>query len=178
MGKNTEAMPANTARTRSLLMESSRLDTLYRDLYLRRAHDLMEPMLSQSAYARIKEGLASINWLEKQLRSAIAQGDWSRSREFTERIRRIQQSASANSEWMKYGQALYDGAADIPIDQFSPGLHVFAGGSAQKLQEWQKRATEILSTLKRIDDSKKDFYARRESDFEALSIKADQPEQK
>jgi hypothetical protein len=135
-------------------------------------------MLSQSAYARIKEGLASIKWLESQLRSAIEQGDWSRSRELAERIRRIQQSASANSDWMKYGQALYDGAADIPIDQFSPGLYVFAGGSAQKLQEWQERAIEILSTLKRIDDSKKDFYARRGSDFEALSIKADQPEQK
>src|SRR6185369_17951723 len=119
-------------------------------------------------------------WLEKQLRAAIERGDWRRSRELTARIRGIQGSAAANSEGTKYAEALYDGAADTPIDPFSPGLHVFAGGSAQRLQEGQVRAIEILSTLKRIDDSKKDFYARRESDFAALSINAPagEPEEK
>jgi hypothetical protein len=153
-------------------MEISRLDTLLRDLYFRRAQELMEPMLSQSAYARMKEGLASIEWLEKQLRTAIERGDWSRSLELTAQIRGIQGGAATSGDWMKYGEALYDGIADVPIDRFSPGFHVFAGGSEQRLQEWQHRAIEILSTLKHIDDTKKDFYARRESDFEALSIKA------
>jgi hypothetical protein len=180
MDKNIAARPASVAQTISLLMEISRLDTLHRDLYFRRAHELMAPMLSQSAYAQMKEGLSSIEWLEKQLRAAIERGDWSRSLELTARIRGIQGSAAASSEWMKYAEALYDATAHIPIDPFSPGLHVFASGPAQGLQEWQDRAIEILSTLKRTDDSKKDFYARRESDFEALSIKAPagKPEEK
>lgn len=172
MDKHTATRPASVAQTISLLIEVSRLDTLHRDLYFRRAHELMGPMLSQSAYAQMKEGLASIEWLEKQLRAAIGRGDWSRSRELTARIRGIQGSAAANGEWAKYAEALYDGAADIPIDPFSPGLHVFAGGSVQRLQERQVRAIDILSTLKRIDESKKDFYARRGSDFAALSINA------
>ncbi len=180
MDKNTATRPASIAQTISLLMEISRLDTLHRDLYFRRTHELMEPMLSQSAYARMKEDLASIEGLEKQLRAAIERGDWSRSLELTARIRGIQGGAATNGDWMKYGEALYDGIADFPIDPFSPGLHVFAGGSEQRLQEWQDRAIEILSTLKRIDDTRKDFYARRESDFEALSIKAPagKPEEK
>src|SRR5262249_12521264 len=142
--------------------------------------ELMEPMLSQTGYAQVKESLASIEWLEKQLRAAINRGDWTRTRELTERIRGIQGSAAAVGEWMKYGEALYDGAADVPMDAFSPGLHVFTGGSPQMLQEWRDRAIEILSSLKRKDDSRKDFYARRESDFGALSIaaSADQPEEK
>ena len=179
MDKNTAASPASVAQTISLLTEISRLDTLHRDLYFRRAHELMESILSPSAYARMKEGLASIEWLEKQLRSAIERGDWSRSLELTARIRGIQGGAAASAEWMKYAEALYDGAADIPIDPFSPGFHVFAGCSAQKLQEWQDRAISILSTLRRADDSKTDYYARRHSDFEALSIAvaADLPEQ-
>lgn len=180
MDKNTAARPASAAETISLLLEMSRLDTLYRDLYFHRAHELMEPLLSHSSYVRMKQGLASIALVEKQLRAAIERGDWTRSHELTERIRGIQASAAASGELMKYGEALYDGAADIPIDPFSPGLYVFAGGSADRLQEWQDRAIDILSKLKRADTSNKDFYSRRESGFEALSIAApaDQPEQK
>jgi hypothetical protein len=96
MDKNTAARPASIAQTISLLLEISRLDTLYRDLYFRRAHELMEPMLSQTAYAQMKEELASIGWIQKQLRAAIERGDWSRSRELTERIRGIQSTATAN----------------------------------------------------------------------------------
>jgi hypothetical protein len=180
MGKNTGARPAGDLQTVSLLLEVSRLDTLYRDLYFQRARELMEPILSQSSFARVKDGLASIVLVEKQLRAAIKRGDWARSRELTERIRGIQGSAAPSGEWMRYGDALYDGAADIPIDPFSPGLHIFVSGSAQKLQEWQDRAIEILATLKRADTSKKDFYARRGGDFQVLSIKAatDQREEK
>ena len=182
MDKNTAAQPASAAQTISLLLEISRLDTLYRDLYFQRADQLIEPLLSQSAYARIKQGLTSIVLVERQLRAAVERGEWSRARELTERIRGIQGAAAASAEWRKYAEVLYDGAAagDIPIDPFSPGLHVFAGGSEQTLQALQVRAIEILSTLKRIDDSKKDFYARRGSDFEALSINAPagEPEEK
>ena len=172
MNKNTAASQASAAQAISQLLEISRLDTLYRDLYFQRAYELIEPLLSQSAYAQMKQDLTSIVLVERQLRAAVERGEWSRVRELTERIRGIQGAAAASAEWMKYAEALYDGAADIPIDPFSPGLHVFAGCSAQKLQEWQDRATAILSTLRRIDDSKKDFYARRQSDFEALSITA------
>jgi hypothetical protein len=180
MDKNSAARAASPAETISLLIEISRLDTLHRDLYFRRAYELMEPMLSQSAHTQMKEGLASIEWLEKQLRAAIERGDWSRSLELTARIRGIQGAAAASGESMKSAEALYEGAADIPIDPFSPGLYVFAGGSAQRLREWQVRAIEILSALKRTDHSKKDFYARRESDFEVLSINASagEPEEK
>jgi hypothetical protein len=172
MNKNTAAQPASAAQTISLLLEISRLDTLYRDLYFQRVHQLIEPLLSQSAYARTKQGLTSIVVVERQLRAAVERGEWSRARELTERIRGIQSAAAASAEWMKYAEALYDGAADIPIDPFSPGFHVFAGCSIEKLEEWQDRAIAILSTLRRTDDLNKDFYARRESDFEALSIAA------
>src|SRR6478672_8177679 len=161
MDKNTAAKQASAAQTISLLLEISRLDPLYGDLYFQRAHQLIEPLLSQSAYARIKQGLTSIVLVEGQLRAAVELGEWSRAREMTERIRGIQGAAAASAEWMKYAEALYDGAADIPIDPFSPGFHVFAGCSGQRLQEWQDRAIAILSTLRRTDDSKKDFYARR-----------------
>src|SRR4029434_2661888 len=120
MDKNTAARPASVAQTMSLLMELSRLDTLYRDLYFQRAHQLIEPLLSPPAVAQIKQGLASMVLVERQLRAAVERGEWSRARELTERMRGIQGAAAASAEWMKYAEALYDGAADIPIDPFSP----------------------------------------------------------
>lgn len=182
MDKSSAAATVSAAQTIAQLVEISRLDPLYRDLYFQRAHQLMEPILSNSAYARIEEGLASIGLVEQQLRAAVERGDWSKCRELTERIRAIKGAAAAASEWRKYGEALYDGAADIPIDPFAPDLHfhAFAGGSTQRHQQQRQRAIEILSTLKRLDDSKKDFYARRESDFAALllAVPDGRPEEK
>ena len=180
MSKTTVAPKESDFQTVSQLLEISKLDTLYRDLYLQRARELMEPLLSYSTYSRIKEGIASLGWVEKQLRAAIERGDWAKSRELTERVRAIQGSASAGGQRMRLGEDLYDGAADIPIDPFSPGLHAFFGGAAHRLEEWQDQAIAILSTLKRTDASKRDFYSRRGSDLQALSIKApaDQPEEK
>jgi hypothetical protein len=180
MSKPTFAPKESDLQTVSRLLEISKLDTLYRDLYFQRARALIEPLLSYSTYAHIKEGIASLGWVEKQLRAAVERGDWAKSREMTERIRTIQGSATASGERMRLGEDLYDGAAAIPLDPFSPGLHVFFGGDVRRLEEWQVQAINLLSTLKSTDASKKDFYARRCSDFQALSIKAptNQPEGK
>lgn len=180
MDKSTAGTLAKAAQHIPLLVEISRIDTLYRDLYFQRARELMKSILSESAYVGMKEGLASMALIERQLRAAIERGDWPKSQELTERIRSIQKAATTGSERMKYGEALYEGAAAVPIDPFSPGFHVFVGGSLQMLQQQQHRAIEILSALKRIDTSNSGFFARRESDFGALSIAApaNEPEKK
>ena len=177
MSKTKSAAKEDVAKTVSRLLEISKLDTLYRDLYFQRAYELMEPILSYSTYTHMVEGLASVDWLEKQLRAAVGRSDWAKTRELTERIRGIQSSATIGGEWIRLGEALYEGADDIPIDPFSPGLHVFVGGSPQKLMEWKSRAIEWLSTLARTDAAKKDFYARRAADFQALSITAPSDQQ-
>jgi len=177
MSKAKSALKEGAAQTVSRLLDIGKLDTLYRDLYFQRAHELMEPMFSYATYARMKEGLASLAWVEQQLRAAVGRGDWSKTRELTDQIRGTQAAATTNGEWIKLGEALYD-TADIPIDPFSPGLHVFVGGSPQRVRECHAQAIEILSTLARADASKKDFYTRRRSDFQAFSIKAPTDQQK
>jgi len=172
MAKNTAVKPSTDLQTISRLLDISKLDTLYRDLYLRRAFELMEPMLSRAAYARTKESLASVGWVEQQLRAAVERGEWSRTRELTERVRALRASAAAGGESLRLAESLYEGAADVPIDPFSPGLHVFMNASTQKLQQWQDDAIGILSALERTESSNGAFYARRATDFRSLSIKA------
>src|ERR1051325_6658634 len=120
MSKAKSTLKGGAAQTVSRLLDIGKLDPLYRDLYFQRAHELMEPMFSYATYARMKESLASLAWVEQQLRAAVGRGDWSRTRELTEQIRGIQAAATTNGEWIKLGEALYD-TEDVPIDPFSPG---------------------------------------------------------
>jgi hypothetical protein len=152
------------------LVEVSKLDTLYRDIYLDRARTLLEPLLTSSNYKYLKESLASLTWIERQLRSAVERGDWKKSQELTEHIRKTKASATASTEALKLGEEVYDGLSDIPIDPFSPGFDVFMGGS-EKLMELRARAIQILTKLESIDSGEKEFYARRRADFQKLSIK-------
>jgi hypothetical protein len=174
MSKKTAAKPANVSQTISHLLEISKLDTLFRDLYVQRAQDLTDTLLPRSAYDGIKRMTASIGSVERQLRAAVERGDWERSRTLTESIRTTRETAAASADGMRLGEAVYDGVADIPIDPFSPGLNVFVGASARKLVEWQDHAIKTLATLARADSSysKKGFYARRGADLQALAITA------
>ena len=78
---------ANELKTVSKLLELGKLDTLYRDLYFQRARELIDPIVSSSFYAYVKDGLASLGKLQKQLQVAIESGEWKGSRELTQRIR-------------------------------------------------------------------------------------------
>jgi hypothetical protein len=165
--------------TISELLEVCKLDTLYRDLYFQRARELLGTLLNYSGYVSLKEGVASIPWLEQQLRAAVEKSDWQRSGELTGRIRTLKDRARDNAELIKFGESVYEELADVPIDPFSPGFHVFVRGSKEQLTDWRNRAIRILSSLERADPPKKEFYARRGADFRALGIKtptADQEE--
>ncbi|HEY0376852.1 MAG TPA: hypothetical protein VGC87_07835 [Pyrinomonadaceae bacterium] len=161
----------------SQLVEISKLDTLYRDLYLQRARGLMSAVLSHASYSYLKDSIASLGMAEGQLRTAVQRGDWKRAGELTERVRTIRASAATGGQSLALAESVYDGISDVPIDPFSPGFHAFFGDSTDTLRQWRARAVGILSQLERTNPLKRDFYSRRRADFQALQIGA-QTEQK
>ncbi len=169
MSKTSSAPEVSASQAISKLVEVSKLDTLYRDLYLQRARELMSSLMTHTTYTHIKEGRASLSWVERQLRAAVERGDWKRAGELTERVRTTQASVVASAESMGLAEAVYERLAEIPMDPFSPGLHVFFGDS-QILKGQRDQAIRVLSALERTDSSKQDFYARRRADFQALQI--------
>ena len=172
MSRTTAAAANSAVQTIPRLLEISKLDTLYRDLYMQRASALLEQSLTRSAYSHLKEKVNSLEFNERQLRASVERGDWKRSAELTERVRATKNAAAASADSLRLGTAVYEGLADIPIDPFSSGFHVFVGGTAETLRDQKNQALSLLSTLARSDPSKGDFYARRTADFQALSIKA------
>jgi len=177
MSKTMTASKESAVGTVNALLEISKLDTLFRDLYLARASELLEPLLSRSSYDITKESLASLSFLELQLRSAVERGDWKRSQELTDNLRNIRSSAAASGDLMTLGNNVYERLAEIPIDPFSPGFYVFHG-SMEKLLDYRNQANNLLSGLERTDISKRDFYARRLNDLKALSVKVEEKQAK
>lgn len=177
MSKTSLAPQETASQAVSRLVEVGKLDTLYRDIYFQRARELMSSLLSHATYTNTKSSLASLGWVEQQLRAAVERGDWKRAGELTDRVRAIRASAATGGELMALGEAVYERLADIPIDPFSPGFHVFFG-DPQALGGIRARTIAILSALERTDPSKKDFYARRRADFQALKISSEPTAQK
>ena len=172
MFRASSAQPEDVLQTIGELIEVSKFDTLYRDLYLQRARELMSTMLSEAAYTTIKEGTAVLGLLEHQLRNAIEQGNWKRACEFTDRVSQIRTTAAAKSVAIGLAEVVYDRSAKVPVDPFSPGFDVLLNASTETVREWRENALEILSRLARLDSSMQDLYSRRLADFQALQIAA------
>ena len=163
------AQKEDNLQTISELIEISQLDTLYRDLYLQTARQLMEPVLSFDTYNHIRDSLDTLPLVERQLRAAVQRGDWKRSTELTERIKSIKASADKGST-LDMAEAVYDKLSDVPVDPFAPGFYAILGNSADTLKSWRSRAVETLSFLATDDPTNKDFYAKRRTNFEGLAI--------
>src|SRR5215204_4715643 len=118
MSKASSVQNESVSQTISRLVSLGDLDTLYRDLYMQSARRLMETILSSAAYTSIKNNIAALGMLERQLKAAIEHGNWQRTAELTERVRLIRAS-SDRKEAIELGEAVYDNISDVPIDPFS-----------------------------------------------------------
>ena len=78
------------------LIEISKLDTLFSDLYLQRARALLGTFFSMGSYLQLKENKAEIPWVEKQLRAGVERNDWKRCTELTERLRKLREKTAGD----------------------------------------------------------------------------------
>jgi hypothetical protein len=177
MSNATSAQNESVSQTILRLVSLGEYDTLYRDLYMQRARKLMETILTGAAYANLKNNIASLGLLERQLKAAIERGNWQRTAELTERVRAIRASTDRKGI-IELGEAVYDKIFEIPVDPFSPGFHAFYNSSEKILNDWREHAIEALSVLENTDSSKRDFYARRRADFQTLKIEVHSEKQK
>ena len=81
------AMDKNTMKTVGLLVEASKLDTVYRDLHLRRARQLLSVTLDESAYRAIGSAEKEIEDLMWRSRSAVLQRDWGQAAELSAQMK-------------------------------------------------------------------------------------------
>ena len=117
------AKDKNATNVVGLLVEVANADTVYRDLYLRRARQLLSATLDESAYRAIGSSGKEIEDLMRRSRSAVLQRDWDQAAELSARADGLRQRKSTMGNIEAIGKDVYD-AETVAFDPFSPGKHL------------------------------------------------------
>ena len=124
-------------------------DTVYADLYLRRARELLGTVLSQAQYNALKGIQGDIDAAVKQMRVATASQDWGTVESHAARVDELRRSAEEKAPLSALGAAVYD-THDVSIDPFSPGFE-FLPGFDKDLAERRDALVANLKALARVD---------------------------
>ena len=154
------------------LLTTAKADTVYWDLYLERARQLLAPLLSQGDYRALEKERAGAARLPEQIREAMERADWARTQELSGRLEALRQKIDSRRSLIELGQMLYDNP-QVPIDPFSPGLQGFAGVTGTGLDDLQEKTLKGLQELLGEDPEWKGFYEARRRAFAALPLTDD-----
>src|SRR5262245_19152528 len=111
-----------TIETVGLLIGAAQSDTIYRDVYLRRARDLLSPTLDQSRYRAIGSTQKEIDELMRHTRAAVLHHNWGEAADVSAQADRLRQTMAAMGSLAAKGKDVYE-AEMVVFDQFSPGKH-------------------------------------------------------
>jgi hypothetical protein len=143
-------------------------DTLYRDVYLRRAGELLSPIVSQADYDSAITNREQVVKLLAQARAAVTRQDWPQVKELGQRAAALQHHLDAQEAAHAAADAVY-GAPIVTLDPLSPGLTPTSkrwAGAAQARGE----TSAALVELAREDPSARDLYLARRQALDALAL--------
>lgn len=170
------AKDANTTKAVGLLIEAANADTVYRDLYLRRARQLLSATLDESAYRAIGSSEKEIENLMRRSRSAVLQRDWGQAAELSAQADSLRQRQAATGQLASIGKDVYD-AVTLAFDPFSPGKHLGPQSEANQ-PVVRKQLMDNLASLGKLDPSLAGSYEKRRSYFSSLELAGATPSQK
>jgi hypothetical protein len=170
------AKDANATKAVGLLIEAANTDTVYRDLYLRRARQLLSATLDESAYRAIGSTEKEIEDLMRRSRSAVAQRDWDQAAKLSAEADGLRQRKTAMSKLAAIGKDVYD-ADTVAFDPFSPGKHLGPQSEANQ-PGMHKRLMDTFASLGKLDPSFGASYAQRRNYFSKLELTSPTASQK
>ena len=158
----------NIIKIVNLLVEVAKVDTVYRDVHLRRARELLKSTLDESSYRAIGSTEKEIDDLMRRSRTAALRRDWGQAAELAERVEVLRQRLVSTSELVQVGRHVYD-AEPVAFDPFSLRTHL--GAQAELAQPLIcKRVMDALSALAKLDTNYSSFYESRRGYFAALEV--------
>src|SRR5262245_1894904 len=151
-----------------LLVEVANADTVYRDLYLRRARQLLSATLDESSYRVIGSTDKEIEGLLRRSRSAVLQRDWDQASQLSAQADGLRKRKASMGNLAAIGKDVYD-ADTVAFDPFSPGKHLGEQSEA-KQPAVRKQLVDTLGSLGKLDPSLKGSYEKRRSYFSSLEL--------
>jgi hypothetical protein len=143
-------------------------DTLFRDLYLLRARELLAPIFAESRYRGATGERQEAERCLQQARVAAARRDWERVRDLSGRAAALQQGLQTTKELCALAESVYD-APQVALDLFSPGL---AAPREKDPQSLHADVVEALGQLGAADVVRAELYAARRAAVAALKLPA------
>jgi hypothetical protein len=159
-------MDSTASAVLTALIEAGNIDTVYRDVYLGRARELLTPLLSLEDFHRIEQERAALAELPLTLARALDKADWSLVKELSERAQTLKRAIDDKGALLQTARSIYD-VHDVRLDPFSRGLEPFTRIAGRELPALRKRTLDLLETLQQADVALKDFYGARRQAFEA-----------
>jgi len=161
---------ANTLKIVGLLVDVAKLDTVYRDIHLRRARQLLRTTLDESAYRSIGTTEREIDELMPRSRTAVLHRDWALAAELSGRIEELRQRVSRMASLAKVGKEVYEADA-VVFEPFSPGKHLGAQSQTDQA-DLHKQLISMLASLAKLDTGASAVYEKRRSYFSGLEVKS------
>jgi len=154
----------------SLLVEAAKTDTIYRDVYLRRARELLSPMLDEASYRALGSTQKQLDEVVRRTRSAVLQHDWAEAGNLAAQAEQVRNRIDALANVSGLARDVYD-SDPVAFDPFSPGKHL--GQQAQAMQSGiHARILATLESLAKKDTVLGAFYENRRGYFSGLEIAA------
>jgi hypothetical protein len=164
------AKDANTIKIVSLLAQVANMDTVYRDVHLRRARQLLSSTLDESAYRAIGSTEKEIDDLMRRSRTAVLQRDWAQAAELSGRIDDMRQRITKMGNLANIGKDVYEADA-VAFEPFSPGKHLGPNALAGQ-PSVRTQVVDALASLAKLDTGSSAFYEKRRSYFSGLQVSA------
>src|SRR5688572_9755582 len=134
----TTTPSSDVLRLISELMDIGAVDTVYRDLYVRRARSLLAGVFSIDEFRQLERDQLEHATLPVSIARALQRGDWAAVKELSGRAEANRQTLQSKSHWMDVARAVYVDT-DIKLDPFSPGLLRFTRIAREELPALRTR---------------------------------------
>lgn len=164
--KQARSRDADIPEIVQALLDAAGGDTVFADVYLRRASELLGsvlPLAQHRARERVEREIAEA---VRQSRTATMLQDWRRVTEIAERIETLRRGAEENAALAALAIEVYDRPA-VRIDPFSPGIDALPGFDKDPV-DLRDALLEKLRTLTEVDEAHAAFYESRRGYFTGL----------
>jgi hypothetical protein len=151
-----------------LLVDAGGSDTVYADVYLRRARELLNSVLPVAEYNALKRIDQDIDEAIKQSKAATMARDWQKVETLAAKVEALRSSAREKAALAALGATVYD-TVGVSIDPFSPGFESLKGRDLD-LAELRDTLADKLKALTGADASSATFYEARRAFFTDLAL--------
>jgi hypothetical protein len=151
------------------LLEVARLDTVYADLYLGRARELLRPEMSEAEFSGLREAQTEAANLPNRIRNAMQVEAWDEVRSLSARLSTLNRTLSESEEVRAVAKSVYDFDEHL-VDPFSLGLSQLAGVLDADLPRLREQACAQLARLREADPAWQSLYGARHDALAGMQL--------